>query len=133
MSDIIKRVEKELESLKAKDKDLFFVKDFFVSFENIPHKLIEFDSNFDLSGIYDSSSRVFNERSFYETITLKLLLITDLFSSNELELRIVFKGRSYMNVNRDIKTNNFEGESCGYRIKDWQIVSYNLELKDESF
>lgn len=119
MSDIRERIESEISEIKKNGSDLFILESQFLNF-NIPHRLDSFSTFFDYSDYYILGTvNHFNQRA-----NIKLTVL-DMFTSIDLEIELV--GHTHLNVYIDPKTRQFEGESFGFRFKDWQIINYNLD------
>ena len=118
-------INREIERIKEEGLDLFTTDTNLLNFK-IPHRLLEINSYFDYSGFYFNKSGGFTEK-----ITLKLIVV-DGFVQRKLEINLI--GKTHINIYRDSKTSQLEGELVnGFRIKEWQIINYNLELSYESF
>lgn len=116
MSDI----NKEIERIKNEGLDLITTRTNLLNLK-LPHTLLEVNSYFDYSGFYFNKSGGFTEK-----ITLKLIVLDGIFQG-ELEVNLI--GKTYMNTYRNLKTSELEGEYIeGFRIKDWQIINYNLNV-----
>jgi len=119
------KIDREIERMKDEGFDLISTDTNLLNFK-IPHRLLEINSYFDYSGFYLNKSGGFTEK-----ITMKLIVV-DGFIQRELEINLI--GKTHINIYRDLKTSELEGELVqGFRIKEWQIINYNLDLSYESF
>lgn len=124
MTDIRDKIESAISKMKESDSDLLIVKSHLLNFD-IPHILRDFNTALDYSNYYILGSvNHFNQRAIMK------FTIVDMFNRGELEIELL--GYTHLNVYTNPKTRQFEGESLGFRFKDWQIVNYHLELYYES-
>lgn len=121
MIDIRDKIESAISEIKENGSDLLIVESQLLNFD-IPHILRDFHTFIDHSNYHILGSvSHFNQRAIMK------LTIVDMFTSRG-ELEIEFLGYTHLNVYTNPNTRQFEGESLGYRFKDWQIINYNLDL-----
>lgn len=119
MTDIQSKIESAISKMKE-DSDLLIVESQLLNFD-IPHILRDFHATLDyLHNHFNGSVNHFNERAIMK------FTILDMFIKGELYIELL--GETHLNVYTDPKTRQFEGESLGFRFKDWKIVNYNLDL-----
>ena len=124
MTDIQSKIESAISKMKEADSDLLIVESQLLNFD-IPHILRDFNTFFEYSNYYILESvHHFNQRAIMK------FTIVDMFNRGELEIELL--GKTHLNVYVNHQTRQFEGESLGFRFKDWQIVNYHLELYYES-
>jgi hypothetical protein len=125
MSDINQEIDRAINDLKNKS-DIIAINTSLLGF-GLNHRLIEANSYFD----YYTGFFLGKSEGFAEKIKLKLIVI---FDFDQIQLEIDLVGETHMNIYKNLKTNDLEGEFIeGFRIKNWQIINYNLELIHESF
>ena len=123
MTDIRFKIESAISKMKE-DSDLLIVESQLLNFD-IPHILRGFNTVLDYSDYYILGSvNHFNQRAIMK------FTIVDMFIRGDLEIELL--GETHLNIYTNPKTRQFEGESLGFRFKDWQIVNYHLELYYES-
>lgn len=120
MTDIRDRIESVISKMKEEDSDLLILDSQLLNF-NIPHILKDFHTTLD----YLHNHLIGSVNHFDERAIMKFTIL-DMFIKGELDIELL--GETHLNVYTDPKTRQFEGESLGFRFKDWKIVNYNLDL-----
>jgi hypothetical protein len=120
MTDIQSKIESAISKMKEADSDLLIVESQLLNFD-IPHILRDFHTTLDYLHNHFNGS----VNHFYERAIMKFTIV-DIFTRCELEVELL--GETHLNIYTNPKTRQFEGESLGFRFKDWQIVNYHLEL-----